>query len=191
MHRASTVTQMAHRAYAGRMDVEVLEDPRGGAPRRGSVRIGVKADGLPLIIDLHAVQERDGTTGVQPWEVRGLYIQRKDGGPLSSTIIRRVPVAELLSVAINAWGDESRNRLAAAALEMREAGRQGPTDMTLHLVADVYSSELMRRGNPVQAVADAFEISRSTATRWVRRARDAGHLELMERERGGRGAAEE
>lgn len=158
------------------MDVEVLEYPRGGAPRRGAARIKVDAQGVELFADVHVTQERDGAKGVKPWEVRGLFLERRDGGAVTSTIIRRVPVNELLTQTIAAFSADRPGITTARLDELRDAGARGLSEKTLRLVAAVYEEIALQRGNPVQEIVHAFNISRSTATRWIRRARDAGFL---------------
>ena len=50
------------------------------------------------------------------------------------------------------------------------------TDATLLEVADVYRSAHARREPPTKAVMGEWHVSRSTASRWIKRARNAGHL---------------
>lgn len=50
------------------------------------------------------------------------------------------------------------------------------TDETLLEVADVYRRTHAAGAAPTAAVAQEWNVSRSTASRWIRRAREAGHL---------------
>jgi transposase len=43
----------------------------------------------------------------------------------------------------------------------------------LQKVADVYQRAWVERKNPTEAVKDAFQVSYSTASKWVMRAREA------------------
>lgn len=174
------------------MDTEVLEYPRGGAPRRGRVRVSnLDAQGVSLVVDLLLVQDRDGAKNVKPWEVRSLRVERADDGPVNSTLIRRVPVTELLTQAIAAFGGERPKITVARRDELRDAGDRGLSDNTLTLVGKVYEEVALQQGNPVQEIVDAFGISRSTATRWIRRARDMGYISALESERLADAAAEQ
>lgn len=49
-------------------------------------------------------------------------------------------------------------------------------DETLDEVADVYRRAHARHQPPTRAVMDEWHVSRSTASRWIRRAREAGRL---------------
>jgi len=56
------------------------------------------------------------------------------------------------------------------------APRAVVTDEMLLEVADVYRTACARREPPTQAVMVEWHVARSTASRWIRRARDAGRL---------------
>lgn len=170
------------RQYPERMDVEVTEYPKGGAPRRGAAIIKHDASGTPLTVWLRLVQERAGAKRVKPWEVRDISVSRTDDGPVTSVLLRKVPVAELAAQAVAAFSAERPKITVARLDELRDAGARGLSDETLRLVALVYEDVLSQNGNPVQEVVEAFGISRSTATRWIRRARDREYIVALERE---------
>lgn len=54
------------------------------------------------------------------------------------------------------------------------------TDEVLRRVAAIYCDSLVSGGAPTQAVADELGVPRSTAGRWVTRARDRGILTLLD-----------
>lgn len=58
----------------------------------------------------------------------------------------------------------------------RPGGKVRLTDQHLEEVADVYKRAHGKRQRPTQAVMVEWEVPRSTASRWVRLAREAGHL---------------
>lgn len=62
------------------------------------------------------------------------------------------------------------------ALLRRAAPRAAMTDEVLREVADVYRAAHARHQPPTKAVMQEWHVERSTASRWIRRARDAGYL---------------
>lgn len=62
------------------------------------------------------------------------------------------------------------------ALLRREPRAVAMTDEALREVADVYRAAHARKQPPTKAVMQEWHVERSTASRWIRRARDAGHL---------------
>lgn len=53
---------------------------------------------------------------------------------------------------------------------------RGHTPEHYEQVAEVYDEALDAGDPPTQSVAEAFDVPYTTAARWVRRARDLGHL---------------
>lgn len=163
------------------MDIEVLGHPDEdyGPPNFAEVRATL-AD-VPVIATALLVQEGGGGGGdLKPWEIRELKIEHKTGGPITSTLLRRIPVAEVLSEALRAINPVMH--FGFSKRDIDAAMERGPDPETLRLVAKVYEAARLQRGNPVAEVVDVFTISRSTATRWVRKAVDAGYIVRLARE---------
>lgn len=112
--------------------------------------------------------------------------RRPDGPPVTSEVIRSVPVAELTKKAARhvfgleeeespgSWRMTPISKISESdAARFREAG---PTSWTLENVADVYRIALLVGEPPTKAVETTFGIPRSTAGRWVAAAREQGFL---------------
>ena len=61
--------------------------------------------------------------------------------------------------------------------EVARARAEGPTDESLRLVAHIHQTAAAIGDSPVKAVVNSIGISRPTATRWVRKAREKGFLD--------------
>jgi hypothetical protein len=148
--------------------------------------------------EVAAAREPDDFGAMAPVELR---IRRQDGRPLAASHLRRIPLGAML--------DDARAllRSTAHAIDHRTGGARtgdpvidglvdslttGPhrgralTRAQLQAVADVYINA-KRRGWPVtDAVAEAFNVSKSTAGKRIMAARDAGLLPPVERKAHGR-----
>jgi hypothetical protein len=141
----------------------------------------VDKPGLPLC------QLRIGINPSGPVCLR-LTLAGSPSEPLSSTSIR-VPLRELVDEIVVELGafaaaatatkkydpEAFRRALAEAVAPHPEPGKRLP-DVFLASVADVYRYALKLGQPPVNAVAEAFNVSRSTAGRYVVRARRRGML---------------
>lgn len=165
------------------MDVEVLEYPHGAPPRRGRVRVTVPVDAGKVIIEMKMLQRVGEGGSVKPWETveAGMDFTHARGN-MSTSAMRQIPFAEVERRATEAIEGDKPRVAEVLAQDIEYAGLVGPRDSTLKLVGAVYQDEVQRGGNPVQEIAKAFNISRSSATRWVRRARDQGFIVELERE---------
>jgi hypothetical protein len=74
---------------------------------------------------------------------------------------------------ISAIGTAVRDRAYLNAAPRR---RHLLTDTHLRTVAEVYRAALAEGHPPTQAIAEKYQITHSTASKWVRKARDAGSL---------------
>jgi transposase len=63
-----------------------------------------------------------------------------------------------------------------AATDPVAVGRKGPTDQALRMVGAVYRIAYLMGEPPTRAVAQTFQVPRSTAGRWVHLARERGFL---------------
>ncbi len=110
---------------------------------------------------------------------RELVVQRLPGGPpVTSEGLHAIPVRRLIRngvyrflMDVNASG--ARELLQRDPAELRAAG---PTEESLRVVAYVYRLAYLASDPPVVAVAQHFGLPRSTAGRWVQRARAGGFL---------------
>lgn len=165
------------------METEVLEYPSGAPPRRARVRVLVPVEGGTVAVVL-IMRQFAGEGGiVKPWETTEAHIDlRHARAGMSTSLLRQIPMGEVERRAVEALAGDKPRVVDRLAEEIEFAGLVGPRDSTLRLVGAVYTDEVQRGGNPVQEVAKAFNISRSSATRWVRKARDAGFIKALERE---------
>ena len=119
-----------------------------------------------------------------------LTATRKRGGPpVTSEGIRKLPMQTLIRTAATAFGiihrvkknphaPETEVILTPARLgSFQRFAKEGPTDEALEWVALVYRLAYACNEPPTKAVEEAFGLARSTAERWVSKARD---LELIE-----------
>lgn len=117
----------------------------------------------------------------------GLHVEHLDGSPLRGEDLRNLPLRSWLTSAtastafVPAESDSPVWITAAgtdAAEQVREALPRRRTRITperLREVTDVYRANV-DTGAPTLAVAEHFDVSRSTAGKWVRMARERGPL---------------
>lgn len=141
-------------------------------------------------------------------QCRRLEVRTEDGS-VGGEMLRRIPVARLLRMAVTA---------AARKLEPKREGEPDPdepwvrdmpstermefyrdyakgaraprrgsllTDENLRQVAELYRAAIKRGDPPTQMVAEAMHVARSTAARWVGKARERGFLGPSMRGRAG------
>jgi hypothetical protein len=115
--------------------------------------------------------------------------RREDGPPVTTEGIREIPVAAFLRLAVEGnllrvgpterHGQTSSWKLTWAgpiALSERAQAGGGPNDADLRAVADVYQLAYLTGAAPTKMVMQRLDLPRSTASRWVRMARDRGLL---------------
>jgi hypothetical protein len=141
-------------------------------------------EGLPYRLELRVVYE-DGR-----FVVDQLAVKRREGGPPVTTEgLREVPIAALLRLAVESNimhvgptehdGHTSSWKLTWAsplALSERAKGGGGPSDEDLRTVAALYQVAYATGQAPTRLVMNRLDLPRSTASRWVRMARDRGLL---------------
>jgi hypothetical protein len=141
-------------------------------------------EGLPYRLELRVVHE-DGR-----FVVDQLTVKRREGGPPVTTEgLREVPVAAFLRLAVESNvmrvgptirdGNRSSWKLTWAsplALSERAKGGGGPSDEDLRTVAALYQVAYATGQAPTKLVMNRLDLPRSTASRWVRMARDRGLL---------------
>ncbi|MEU8297641.1 hypothetical protein AB0C04_10175 [Micromonospora sp. NPDC048909] len=105
-------------------------------------------------------------------------VVRAAGQEVTSQIMRSIPVAALLRHAVtNAIGAVD---LVPQLPDSAEVLQPGPSVATLRHVARVYRLALLLGDPPTARVAESLEVPRSTAGRWVTRARDRGYLTVTD-----------
>jgi hypothetical protein len=117
------------------------------------------------------------------FELRKLVIETLPGETITGDLLRAIPVTAILRAVLP--HDDSRLPPGAmragpygllsddAQRRMREAG---PVTETLEMVAMIYRTAYAVGDPPTKQVELAFEVSRPTAERWVRHARQRGFL---------------
>lgn len=164
-------------------------DRESFVPRQFAAETELGEVGVTLEMEI-AVNERLQAT------CTALRVQAGEGGQVTGDLLRQVPLARLLreAVATAASMFKFQRRLpgggarfelfpggdaAADIYERAKAPRRGLplTDDELREVADIYR-EAVARGDrsPTRAVGEAKHAARSTAARWVGKARKKGFL---------------
>lgn len=134
--------------------------------------------------------------------VIALEVRAPDEGRIASDKLRRIPIGRLTRQAVagaaqhvEAGNVAPRTLLAAMINKSRSQAeadasfyrrytddarhpRQGSplTDENLRQVASIYRAATKRGDPPTQTVADSLKVARSTAARWVGKARERGFL---------------
>jgi hypothetical protein len=114
--------------------------------------------------------------------------RRSDGPPVTTEGIREIPLAAFLRLAVESnimhvgptirEGNSSSWELKwASPITLSERTRStGPTEKDLQTVADAYHVAYATGQAPTKAVMERLDLPRSTASRWVRMARERGLL---------------
>lgn len=150
--------------------------------------------------DWRVIRGRAVPIGVHLWSKKKSGGEAEGETPLTATTVREFPTGGTLALdrKINArlqkafakalsdprYARERRRRIAAAEQwEESQAGKPGPKKYgAAHFreVAEVYLDALIG-GKPTLAVAERFVVSKSTAAKWVARARQIGLLDPTQR----------
>lgn len=109
------------------------------------------------------------------YETQRVTVRQGDGDEVTGEALRRVAVAGILRQGVTREILDTNAGPVPAHL-----GEAGPTPETLAWVARVYSLALLLGDAPTQRVADTLGVPRSTAGRWVTRARDRGLLKVTD-----------
>lgn len=115
----------------------------------------------------------DGPTTVDVVEVRAAAM---DGAGITGEAVRSLPWGSLVADIRADWADFHASVGQLEHAERFGRRRNAITAELLQQVATVYRRHAAISKRPTQAVADAFGVPRDTASKWVRRARDAGLL---------------
>ena len=175
----------------------VLAAQRAGATKRFVVPQKFTVSGARADIGVVMTVETD-TSGVS--RCIALELRELEGGePVTGGVLRKIPVQEMMREALALVAGEVQSQgggvTSAGFGSGRAAGfdenvrrpRRGAavTDDQLRQVADLYRAALDRGDPPTQTIADEMHAARSTAARWVAKARAAGFLGAAVRGRAG------
>lgn len=184
-------TAGARRGSLGGMRAQLLEAPDLELERpRAKVWFAFDEDEEPegsnVIVELEGSEE-PFDPGVLMWHVVSVTIATAvPGWTVTPTMLRQIRLGELATQAMQLITPHAIRFVDRYEPEITLAGRiGGKEERTFELVGGVYEDELRRGGKPVQTIAEAFGVSRGTATRWVRKARDLGYISALESERSG------
>ncbi|GLZ05000.1 hypothetical protein Acsp03_24660 [Actinomadura sp. NBRC 104412] len=109
---------------------------------------------------------------------RMAVVRAGDGAEVTGEVLRSIPLATILRDGVM---DALRaTLLLSGARPPVDAGKTGPTTETLRWVARIYRLAVLLGDAPTQAVASGLGVPRSTAGRWVTRARDRGLLTVVD-----------
>lgn len=100
---------------------------------------------------------------------------------INTEMIRAVPVQDFFLHGLEALKKhlDMDGALTLSSSDLFNAAKDGPTDSTLELVGRYYTVLADSGENPVTTIANDAGISRSTATRWVKKARELGFIDTM------------
>lgn len=122
------------------------------------------------------------------YEVRSFTVTADEGEEITGETLRSVPVTTVLNAGVQS-ALQPITLLTAGPLP-DDITEGGPTTRALQWVAYLYRVALILGAAPIPMVADALELPRSTASRWITRARDRGFLTVQDK-RGQRGRQRE
>jgi hypothetical protein len=157
------------------------------APREFTFR--VEEEGL-YSLEADVVYEQPVGGRMGHFVVDRLTIRRReDGPPITTEGLRELPIAAFLRLAVEGSllrvgprqydGHTSSWKLTPAepiTLSERAQAGGGPSDQDLRAVADIYQLAYLTHAAPTKAVMGRFNLPRSTASRWIRLARERGLL---------------
>jgi hypothetical protein len=140
-------------------------------------------------VDFEAVLMLDGARYV----VQDLrFIRREGGAPITSELIRRIPVQRIVRGVVTELAElrtdpdavyesdgfrlRAPERVVITPDERERMVEAGPTDETLLWVARIYVMAGVAGDPPAKSVKETLDIPMPTANNWIRRAKDRGIL---------------
>jgi hypothetical protein len=147
---------------SGTTEVEVID----GVLVPQALRITATNEEIPLEVEINA-EVVDGRM-----VARTITCTATGGAKLSTELLRQVPVANL--VRAGTFSGPGFMSLVGTDIEALKA--TGPTDETLKVVAKLYRLAYVIGDPPTASVRTSFDVSKSTAARWVQLARHRGFL---------------
>jgi hypothetical protein len=166
-----------------KVDMDLFNKVHIGADIHAPTRVELTITGMEdLPADIVATMVLEGRRYV----VQELRITRQnEGEPITSELIRKIPVQRLIrglvSDAVELWilqpSPEGTRNYAISLVELSEDERgrlvaAGPTDETLLWVARIYVMAELAGDPPAKSVRETFGVPTSTASYWIKRARD-------------------
>lgn len=118
------------------------------------------------------------------YECRSLTVTAAEGGEVTGEVLRALPVAGVMRDGILS-ALQSMTLLSVGPIPA-DVTEGGPTTRAREWVARLYRLALVLGDPPIPAVAAGLKLPKSTASRWITRARDRGFLTVQDR-RGQRG----
>lgn len=113
------------------------------------------------------------------FECRTLTITAPEGVEITGEVLRSIPVQTVLNTGVaSALQGITALNMGQIPDDITEGG---PTTRALEWVAYLYRVALIFGESPVQAVALTLELPKSTANRWITRARDRGILTVQDK----------
>lgn len=111
-------------------------------------------------------------------------VQAAEGQAITGTILRSVPVHELARYALSGvlmrridGRDDAWAHVDGLSIDPDAVRAAGPTDESLRVVADIYEIARLMGLPPARQVEKDLGLPRTTASKWVRKAREKGILE--------------
>jgi hypothetical protein len=114
------------------------------------------------------------------FECRTLTVAAPDGAEITGEAVRSVPVQTVLNTGVVS-ALQGVTTLNMGRLVPADITEGGPTTKALEWVAYLYRVALIFGESPVRAVAHSLELPKSTANRWITRARDRGILTVQDK----------
>jgi hypothetical protein len=149
-----------------------LVDVGNGVHVFESVQIDFDGPDLPWKVDLEAeiIGER--------YEITRLSFTRREGDEaITGENLRRVALGELATDLLTYAATRGAQTKKSSHLYREKPTRPRLSDdATLEYVARIYRLAHVTHADPAKAVAQNLELPPATASRWIRRARDKGHL---------------
>lgn len=157
-------------------DVKSIAAPRDHEGPVALVSYGPAGDQLPEAFDA-IVEFRDRPLrlrisatfdGRNPVCARSVSLERTDGGCVTAEDMAGTRLAAVMGSVV-----AKATRRGQGPVEQGGRGGSGPaTDEELFVLARMYWFEFVSWGKPRQMVMNRFELPRSTANVWIRRARE-------------------
>ena len=138
-------------------------------------RITVRAE-APGVEMVTLVAEYDRKSG--RYVARSIQVDPIAGNEVTGEMLRSIPVATILRGGVRSAIRSAM--LLSGDIPPENIRKKGPTEEALRWVARIYRWALLEGDAPTQAVAYELDIPRSTAGRWVTRARDRGLLTVVD-----------
>ena len=99
---------------------------------------------------------------------RGVAVERTDGGSVTPEDMTATNLGAVMHSVV--W--EATRHGPGTVAQGRRSASGPPTDEELRTLARIYWREYVAWGKPRQAIMSAFELPRSTANHWIRKARE-------------------